>query len=76
MQGRTTFIVAHRVSTLRRADRILVLQGGKIVQSGTHEELMEVKGPYRRAMLLQLDTLTDKPSDGLPSCDDPQRPSP
>ncbi|MGF1449488.1 MAG: ABC transporter ATP-binding protein [Opitutales bacterium] len=53
MQGRTTFIVAHRLSTLRRADRILMLQKGRIVQTGTHEALMAEEGPYRRAISIQ-----------------------
>jgi ATP-binding cassette subfamily B protein len=52
--GRTTFIVAHRLSTLRRADCIIVLEDGRIVQRGTHEELMKVPGPYLRVANLQL----------------------
>ena len=52
--GRTTFIVAHRLSTLRRADFIIVLEDGRIVQRGTHEELMKVPGPYLRVANLQL----------------------
>ncbi|MEO1129131.1 MAG: ABC transporter ATP-binding protein [Planctomycetota bacterium] len=51
---RTTFIVAHRLSTLRRADRILVLDQGRIVDCGTHEELMTKPGHYRAAALIQL----------------------
>jgi ATP-binding cassette subfamily B protein len=54
MAGRSTFIVANRLSTLRRADLILVLEHGGIAQRGTHAELIGVKGPYRRAMLSQL----------------------
>ena len=52
--GRTTFIVAHRLSTLRRADFIIVLEAGRIVQQGTHEELMRVPGAYVRVADLQL----------------------
>ena len=52
--GRTTFIVAHRLSTLRRADFIIVMENGRIVQRGTHAELMRVPGPYLRVADLQL----------------------
>jgi ATP-binding cassette subfamily B protein len=52
--GRTTFIVAHRLSTLRRADFIIVMEDGRIVQRGTHAELMRVSGPYLRVADLQL----------------------
>jgi ATP-binding cassette, subfamily B, bacterial len=52
--GRTTFIVAHRLSTLRRADFILVLENGRIVQRGTHEQLMRSPGPYLHVASLQL----------------------
>ncbi|MGC9452685.1 MAG: ABC transporter ATP-binding protein [Oceanipulchritudo sp.] len=54
MQGRTTFMVAHRLSTLRRADRVIVLERGRLVQQGTHEELVRVAGPYREAASLQM----------------------
>jgi ABC-type multidrug transport system fused ATPase/permease subunit len=52
--GRTTFIVAHRLSTLRRADFIIVLEAGRIVQRGTHEQLMREAGPYLHVANLQL----------------------
>jgi ATP-binding cassette, subfamily B, bacterial len=54
MAGRTTFIVAHRLSTLRRADFVIVMERGRIVQRGTHAELMGKPGPYRRLAELQL----------------------
>jgi ATP-binding cassette subfamily B protein len=53
MRGRTTFIVANRMSTLRRAHRILVLEDGRIVQVGTHDELIGRDGAYRRTAELQ-----------------------
>jgi ATP-binding cassette subfamily B protein len=54
IRDRTTFIVAHRVSTLRRADFIIVLENGRIVQRGTHAELLRTPGPYRRVAAIQL----------------------
>lgn len=46
LKGRTSFVIAHRLSTVRKADTIMVVDGGKIVESGNHEELMEKKGAY------------------------------
>jgi ABC-type multidrug transport system fused ATPase/permease subunit len=46
MQGRTTFVIAHRLSTIRRADEILVVEGGEIIERGTHESLYKLGGRY------------------------------
>ena len=46
MQGRTTFVIAHRLSTIRRADQILVVEGGEIIERGTHESLYKLGGRY------------------------------
>jgi ATP-binding cassette subfamily B multidrug efflux pump len=54
MKGRTTFVIAHRLSTLFKADEILVLDEGRVVERGTHESLLEHGGVYRRIYDLQL----------------------
>ncbi|MGC9943866.1 MAG: ABC transporter ATP-binding protein [Verrucomicrobiota bacterium] len=54
MKGRTTFVVSSRLSLLRRADLILVLEDGRLTQSGTHEELVHQPGPYHETAVLQI----------------------
>jgi ATP-binding cassette subfamily B protein/subfamily B ATP-binding cassette protein MsbA len=53
MQGRTCFVIAHRLSTIAHADRIVVLQNGRITEVGSHEALMSTDGRYRDMVLLQ-----------------------
>jgi ATP-binding cassette subfamily B protein len=62
MAGRTTFVVANRLSLLRRADVILVLANGRLAQTGSHDELTQRPGPYRDAALVQLLDLEQKPA--------------
>jgi ABC-type multidrug transport system fused ATPase/permease subunit len=47
LRGRTALIIAHRFSTLKRADRIYVMEAGRVVAQGTHEQLLEISPTYR-----------------------------
>ena len=51
--GRTCIIVAHRLSTIRDCDQILYVDGGRVLESGTHDELMSLNGSYRNLVLKQ-----------------------
>ena len=55
MQGRTTLVIAHRLATVQRADRIVVMEAGEIVETGTHAELIASGGLYARLAALQFD---------------------
>ena len=54
MKGRTTFVIAHRLTTVQGADRILVLDKGHLVETGTHNELMERQGLYHYLYSMRL----------------------
>jgi subfamily B ATP-binding cassette protein MsbA len=58
MRGRTVLVIAHRLATVRNADRIVVVHGGRIVEVGRHEELLALDGVYRRLHALQMEGLT------------------
>jgi subfamily B ATP-binding cassette protein MsbA len=61
--GRTTLVIAHRLSTVVDADLIYVVDGGRIVESGTHDELLARGGAYRRFYTLQFaDEAPDRPA--------------
>jgi ATP-binding cassette subfamily B protein/subfamily B ATP-binding cassette protein MsbA len=59
MQGRTTFIIAHRLSTVRNADRIVVLEDGRVAETGTHYELIAANGSYKSLYATQFGQLAD-----------------
>jgi ATP-binding cassette subfamily B protein len=53
MKGRTSFVIAHRLSTIRDADQVVVINKGEIVETGTHQELLDRKGFYHRLYISQ-----------------------
>ena len=55
LAGRTTFVIAHRLSTVRRADLILLMEDGRVIERGTHEALMRARGEYYRMVLRQME---------------------
>jgi len=56
-KGRTTIMIAHRLSTLRDADKLIVIENGKMIESGTHKELLAMKGTYAKLYSLQMESL-------------------
>ena len=73
-KGRTVILISHRIATLMEADRILVLSNGRIVETGTHDELMRRDGVYRRNYELQMKSHEDEDGDGAPSVFAPYAP--
>ena len=53
MENRTSFIIAHRLSTIKNADNIIVIENGEIIEQGTHEELLALKGYYYNTLNTQ-----------------------
>jgi ATP-binding cassette, subfamily B, bacterial len=60
LAGRTTFVIAHRLSTVRRANLILLMEDGRVVERGTHIELMETRGAYYEMVRRQMDVPSEE----------------
>ncbi|MCC6972261.1 MAG: hypothetical protein IT434_18765, partial [Phycisphaerales bacterium] len=67
MQGRTTFVIAHRLATIRKADRILLFQNGRVVESGTFDELVRVGGQFAELARAQYMTPETPPAPAPPA---------
>jgi ABC-type multidrug transport system fused ATPase/permease subunit len=66
----TTVLVSHRFSTVRRADRIAVVEGGRVIELGTHDELMAARGRYRTMYDLQASRFVERDEHGEPIAHD------
>jgi ABC-type multidrug transport system fused ATPase/permease subunit len=66
LAGRTTFVIAHRLSTVRRADLILLMEDGRIVERGNHDELMTARGGYFDMVVRQMESHRQDGDDAWP----------
>jgi ATP-binding cassette subfamily B protein len=66
LKGRTGLVIAHRLATIRNADRILVLQNGVLIESGNHDELMQLGGLYARLYNMNYASFDDIPDELIP----------